>query len=233
MVQDRAYPAMILAAGRGERLRPLTDHSPKPLLKVGGKALIVWHLEKLAKAGFSQVVINHAHLGTQIEDALDDGSRWGLQIRYSAEGQGCALETGGGICKALPLLGDGPFVVINGDIFTDLDYAALKLPEHSLAHLILVDNPEHRPQGDFVLNNGWVRTEGEPRLTFGGIGIYHPRLFAGCEAKPFPLAPLLRRQMPQGKISGEHFHGYWLDVGTPERYQLLDRKLSYGAGNQL
>ncbi len=217
---------MILAAGRGERMRPLTDCVPKPLLKVAGKALIVWHLEKLAKAGFSQVVINHAHLGAQIEDALGDGSRWGLQIRYSAEGQGRALETGGGICKALPLLGDGPFVVINGDIFTELDYAALKLPEHSLAHLILVDNPEHHPRGDFALKDGVVQEEGAPQLTFSGIGVYHPRLFAGCEAKPFPLGPLLRRQMPQGRISGEHFRGYWLDVGTPERYQLLHRKLS-------
>ncbi len=217
---------MILAAGRGERMRPLTDRVPKPLLKVAGKALIVWHLEKLAKAGFSQVVINHAHLGAQIEDALGDGGRWGLQICYSAEGQGRALETGGGICKALPLLGDGPFVVINGDIFTELDYAALKLPEHSLAHLVLVDNPEHHPQGDFALKDGVVQREGTPRLTFSGVGIYHPCLFAGCEAGSFPLAPLLRRQMPQGRISGEHFCGYWLDVGTPERYQLLHRKLS-------
>ncbi len=223
---------MILAAGRGERLRPLTDRVPKPLLKVAGKALIVWHLEKLAEAGFSRVVINHAHLGAQIEDSLGDGSRWGLRIRYSAEGQGRALETGGGICKALPLLGDGPFVVINGDIFTELDYAALKLPEHSLAHLVLVDNPEHHPRGDFALQDGVVREEGAPRLTFSGVGVYHPRLFAGCEAKPFPLGPLLRRKIPGGTISGEHFHGYWLDVGTPERYQLLHRKLSHGTGNQ-
>ncbi len=225
---------MILAAGRGERLRPLTDLTPKPLLEVAGKPLIAWHLEKLAKAGFSRVIINHAHLGKQIENTLGDGSRWGLQIRYSAEGQGRALETGGGICKALPLLGDGPFVVINGDIFTELDYASLKLrlPEHSLAHLILVDNPEHHPQGDFVLQDGVVQVADQPRLTFSGIGIYRPQLFAGCKAKPFPLGPLLRQQMPGGRISGEYFGGYWLDVGTPERYQLLHRKLSDGTGNQ-
>ncbi|WP_456380062.1 N-acetylmuramate alpha-1-phosphate uridylyltransferase MurU [Thiolapillus sp.] len=223
---------MILAAGRGERLRPLTDHTPKPLLKVAGKPLIVWHLEKLAEAGCRLVVINHAHLGAQIEDALGDGRRWGLRIRYSAEGSGRALETGGGICKALPLLGGGPFMVINGDIFTKLDYATLELPEHSLAHLILVDNPGHHPGGDFVLENGVVQATGAPRLTFSGIGVYHPRLFAGCEAKPFTLGSLLRRQLPGGKISGSHYHGYWLDVGTPERYQLLHRELSHGTGNQ-
>lgn len=232
MAQGSSYPAMILAAGRGKRMRPLTDHTPKPLLKVAGKPLIVWHLEKLANAGCKQVVINHAHLGAQIEDTLGNGSQWGLRIRYSDEGQGQALETGGGICKALPLLGDTPFVVINGDVFTDLDYAVLQRPIDSLAHLILVNNPQHHPQGDFVLKDGEVLTQGEPRLTFSGIGIYHPRLFAGCEAKPFPLAPLLRAHMSAGRISGEFFDGYWLDVGTPERYQTLDRTLSYGTGNQ-
>ncbi|WP_456404858.1 N-acetylmuramate alpha-1-phosphate uridylyltransferase MurU [Thiolapillus sp.] len=224
--------AMILAAGRGERLRPLTDHTPKPLLEVAGKPLIVRHLEKLADAGFKQVVINHAHLGEQIETTLGNGERWGLEIRYSDEGQGAALETGGGICKALPLLGNAPFLVINGDIFCDLEYARLRLPEHSLAHLVLVDNPEHHPAGDFVLEHGKVLAEGAPRLTFSGIGVYHPRLFAGCEPKPFPLAPLLRQHMPAGKISGEHHAGYWLDVGTPERYRLLNRKLEDGTGNQ-
>ncbi|WP_296802104.1 N-acetylmuramate alpha-1-phosphate uridylyltransferase MurU [Thiolapillus sp.] len=223
---------MILAAGRGERMRPLTDQTPKPLLRAGGKPLIFRHLDKLARAGFRQVVVNHAHLGEQIERALGTGEHWGLRIHYSAEGQGRALETGGGICKALPLLGDGPFLVINGDVFTDLDYAGLQLPAHSLGHLVLVDNPDHHPGGDFVLKQGRVLERGQPKLTFSGIGVYHPRLFQGCEAIPFPLAPLLRRHMPEGRISGEHFEGYWLDVGTPERYQLLDRMLSNGTGNQ-
>lgn len=223
---------MILAAGRGERMRPLTDHTPKPLLTVGGKPLIFRHLEKLAHAGYRKVVVNHAHLGGQIEQALGTGERWGLQIAYSAEGQGRALETGGGICKALALLGDDPFLVINGDVFIELDYAGLALPRDSLAHLVLVDNPEHHPEGDFVLQQGRVRDQGSPKLTFSGVGVYHPRLFAGCKPAPFPLAPLLRLHMPEGRISGEHFDGYWLDVGTPERYQLLDRMLSNGTGNQ-
>ncbi|HDK37482.1 MAG TPA: nucleotidyltransferase family protein [Thiolapillus brandeum] len=222
---------MILAAGRGERMRPLTDDTPKPLLSVAGKPLIIWHLEKLAAAGFKRIVINHAHLGDQIEAALDNGDQWGLDIAYSVEGPGQALETGGGICKALPLLGDNPFVVINGDVFSDFDYASLTFSADSLAHLVLVDNPPHHPQGDFVLNEGKVLAEGNPKLTFSGIGIYHPRLFAGCTAEPFPLAPLLRQHMPEGTISGEYFGGYWLDVGTPERYQSLHRKLSDGTGN--
>ncbi len=218
--------AMILAAGRGERLRPLTDTTPKPLLPVGGRPLIVWHLEKLATAGFRRVVINHAHLGGQIKQALGDGSRWGLEIRYSAEGAGRALETGGGICKALPLLDDQRFLVINGDVFTDLDYGQLRMPPGMLAHLVLVDNPPHNPQGDFALDaSGRVWPEGEPRLTFSGIGLYRTALFEGCRPRPFPLAPLLRRQMGAGKVSGEHYQGFWLDVGTPERYRKLQEKL--------
>jgi len=224
--------AMILAAGRGERMRPLTDTTPKPLLPVGGNPLIVWHLEKLAAAGFECVVINHAHLGEQIEQALGDGARWGLEIRYSAEGQGRALETGGGICKALPLLGEGPFLVVNGDLFTDLDYGSLAMPEGSLAHLMLVDNPPHHPEGDFRLDaDGRVHAEGEPRLTFSGIGLYRPELFAGCRPEPFPLAPLLRRWMACGKVSGERFRGRWLDVGTPERYRRLQQELAGGTGD--
>ncbi len=229
--QDRRYPAMILAAGRGERMRPLTDHTPKPLLPVAGKALIIWHLEKLAAAGFRKVIINLAHLGDQIEQQLGNGSQWGLKISYSREGQGQALETGGGICKALPLLGNSPFVVINGDVFTDFDYGRLQLPQGSLAHLILVNNPAHHPEGDFILDHNTVQTEGQPKLTFSGIGIYHPQLFDGCQPQPFPLAPLLRKQMPRGTITGEHYPGYWLDVGTPERYHSLDGKLSDGTGN--
>ena len=226
---NRPSSCMILAAGRGERLRPLTDHTPKPLLQAGGKPLIVWQLEKLAAAGFREVVINHAHLGGQIEQALGDGSRWGLRIRYSAEGQ--ALETGGGICKALPLLGKGPFLVINGDVFTDLEYAGLVLAEGDLAHLVLVDNPPHHPQGDFVLQQGRVQAQGEPRLTFSGIGVYDARLFADCRPEPFPLAPLLRRAMAKGLVSGAHHGGYWLDVGTVERYQELKNRLEHGTGN--
>jgi MurNAc alpha-1-phosphate uridylyltransferase len=220
---------MILAAGRGERLRPLTDATPKPLLPAGGKPLIVWHLEKLAEAGFRRVVINHAYLGERIEAALGDGSRWGLEIRYSAEGEGRALETGGGICKALPLLGEGPFLVVNGDVFTDLEYGRLTVPEWALAHLVMVPNPAHHSQGDFHLDaEGRLHVEGAPRLTYGGIGVYRPGLFAGCRPEPFPLAPLLRRQMACGKVSGEFFPGHWLDVGTPERYRQLQQALEQG-----
>lgn len=223
--------AMILAAGRGERLRPLTDHVPKPLLEAGGKPLIAWHLEKLAKAGFMDVVINHAHLGGQIEKALGDGSSWGLRIRYSAEGEGQALETGGGICKALPLLGSGPFLVVNGDVFSDVDYASLELQGHDLAQLLLVDNPPHHPAGDFFLHQGRVQAQGQPRLTFSGIGVYHPRLFDGCDPVAFPLAPLLRDAMTKGLVGGQHHEGYWLDVGTAERYQQLKTRLGHGTGN--
>ncbi len=218
--------AMILAAGRGERMRPLTDHTPKPLLEAGGRPLIVWHLERLAAAGYRQVVINHAHLGDQIEARLGDGSRWGLSIRYSREGEGRALETGGGICKALPLLGPDPFLVINGDVWCDLDLASLSLPEGDLAYLVLVDNPPHHPAGDFVLSDGRVRDAGAgPRLTFAGIGVYHPALFAGCRPDPFPLAPLLRQAMAAGRVSGTHCRGTWVDVGTPRRLHDLDRRL--------
>ena len=225
--------AMILAAGRGERMRPLTDRVPKPLLPVGGRPLIVWHLEKLASAGFRRVVINHAHLGAQIEAALGDGARWGLEIRYSPEGEGRALETAGGICKALPLLGDDPFLVINGDVFTDLGYGDLALPEGRLAHLVLVDNPDHHPEGDFHLDaDGGVDDRMEPRLTFSGIGLYRPEFFAGCKPVPHPLAPLLRRQMACGKVSGEHFSGRWLDVGTPQRYRQLQQEFAGGSGDQ-
>ena len=224
---------MILAAGRGERMRPLTDTVPKPLLPVGGRPLIVWHLEKLAAAGYRRVVINHAHLGEQVERTLGDGSRWGVRILYSAEGQGRALETGGGICKALPLLGEAPFLVINGDLFTDLDYARLAISGESLAHLVMVDNPEHHPRGDFHLNgDGMLRAEGEPRLTFSGVGLYRPELFGGCRVEPFPLAPLLRRFMACGKVSGEYFSGRWLDVGTPQRYHRLQEELAGGPGDQ-
>lgn len=216
---------MILAAGRGERMRPLTDHTHKSLLPIAGKPLIVWHIEKLAAAGVTELIINHAHLGQQIIDALADGDRWGVRIHYSAEGEGQALETGGGIYKALPLLGEEPFLVVNSDVFTDLDYAALSLPAHCLASLVLVDNPPHHPQGDFLLSGIQVTDEDGARLTFSGIGVYHPSLFAGCRAGAFPLAPLLRQAMQTGKVCGIHYTGPWVDVGTPERYRLLNETM--------
>jgi len=219
--------AMILAAGRGERMRPLTDHTPKPLLEVAGKPLIVWHIERLAGAGFRRLVINHAHLGGQIEQRLGNGARWGVSIYYSAEGEGKALETGGGIFRALPLLGESPFLVVNGDIWCDVDFFSLQLADGDLAHLVLVGNPSHNPSGDFFLDPaGRVHDQGEPCLTFSGIGMYHPGLFATCEAGAFPLAPLLRSAMQAGKVSGEHHFGSWLDIGTPERLQYLNRQLA-------
>lgn len=216
--------AMILAAGRGERMRPLTDHTPKPLLRVGGLALIEYHIGALVHAGFHEIVINHAHLGLQIEEALGDGSRYNARLLFSPEGK--ALETGGGIFRALPLLGDEPFVVVNGDIWTDYPFAQLRRPLTGLAHLVLVDNPSHNPEGDFHLAADRVMSEGEPKLTFSGIGLYHRALFDGCNDGPFPLAPLLRRAMNAGKVSGEHYHGHWIDVGTPQRLNELDAWLS-------
>ncbi len=219
--------AMILAAGRGERMRPLTDHTPKPLLPVGGKPLIVWHLERLARAGCRQVVINHAHLGEQIPAALGDGGAWDLDIRYSPEPPG-ALETAGGIARALPLLGHEPFLVLNGDIFCDWDpAAALALDmQGRLAHLVLVDNPPHHPAGDFALVDGRVGNQEAGRLTFAGIGIYVPALFAGLDPdQPAKLAPLLRTAADAGQVSGERHGGRWVDVGTPERLRELDQEL--------
>lgn len=224
--------AMILAAGRGERMRPLTDHTPKPLLPVGGKPLIQYHVEALARAGVRDLVINHAHLGERIEATLGTGEAWGVRIRYSPEGQGQALETGGGIFKALPLMGEAPFLVVNGDIWSDLDFSCCRLASGDLAHLVLVDNPPHHPGGDFCLRAGRVANAGESRLTFSGVGVYHPALFAGCQPGAFPLAPLLRRTCDQGRVSGEHFRGRWLDVGTPARLAELDRLLG-GSGDVL
>ena len=215
--------AMILAAGRGERMRPLTDQVPKPLLEAGGKPLIVHHIERLVAAGFRELIINHGHLGEQLVAALGDGARWGAQIQYSPEAP--ALETGGGIFRALPYLGPGPFLVINGDIWTDMDFAGLRLASGQLAHLILVDNPPHHPLGDFALADGLVQAQGEPRLTFSGIGLYHPDLFRDCQPGPFPLAPLLRTAMTRSRVTGEHHAGIWLDIGTPERLRALDAGL--------
>lgn len=208
--------AMILAAGKGERLRPLTLHTPKPLVRAGGVPLIEYHLRALAAAGFTEVVINHAWLGQQIEDHLGDGSRFGLSIVYSPEGE--PLETGGGIFQALPLLGVEPFLVVNGDIWTDYDFSRLCQPLAGLAHLVLVDNPAHHPGGDFALQAGAVSdTADGARFTYSGIAVLHPALFAGCSAGAFKLAPLLRQAMAGGKVSGERFTGHWVDVGTHER----------------
>jgi N-acetyl-alpha-D-muramate 1-phosphate uridylyltransferase len=224
---------MILAAGRGERMRPLTDRMPKPLLPVAGKPLIVWHLERLARAGVREIVINHAHLGDQIEALLGDGDAWNVSIRYSAEPQG-ALETAGGIANALPLLGNTSFLVINGDIFCDWDVGRAHdaLPAGMLAHLVLVDNPAHHRAGDFVLQGTKVSAcetaPGVPTLTFSGIGIYRPELFAGIgRGEAAKLAPLLRDAIAAGRISGEHHAGRWVDVGTPERLQALDIDLRH------
>lgn len=214
---------MILAAGRGERMRPLTDHTPKPLLQVAGRCLIEYHIEGLVAAGITELVINHAHLGDQIEARLGDGSRYGAQIQYSVEET--ALETGGGIFQALGLLGAAPFVVVNGDVWSDYPFRRLPETIPGQAHLVLVDNPEHHPDGDFHLEAGRVELEGSPRYTFSGISVLAPALFQGCVPGPFPLAPLLRRAMAQGLVSGEYYPGQWWDVGTPERLQALDRQL--------
>ncbi|NWL75885.1 mannose-1-phosphate guanylyltransferase [Pseudomonas taiwanensis] len=217
--------AMILAAGKGERMRPLTLHTPKPLVRAAGTPLIEFHLQALVKAGFNELVINHAWLGQQIEDHLGDGARFGLSIRYSAEGE--PLETGGGIFQALPLLGDEPFLIVNGDVWTDFEFSHLRRPLDGLAHLVLVDNPTHHPHGDFVLENGRVRdaVAGEPSLTYSGIAVLHPRLFEGCQAGAFKLAPLLRQAMAAGRVTGERFAGRWVDVGTHERLAEVERLL--------
>ncbi len=226
--------AMILAAGRGERMRPLTDHTPKPLLQAGGKPLIAWHIERLVRAGITELVINHAHLGAQIERVLGDGSRFGAAIRYSDEGT--ALETAGGIANALHLLGDDIFAVINGDIYCDYNFARLPAlaaqvqERQDAAHLVLVDNPAHHPQGDFLLQDGRVIDSAPaprpPALTFSGIGLYHPELFADIpRGSKAALAPLLRKHIALGKVSGEHHRGIWIDVGTPQRLHELDRQL--------
>jgi MurNAc alpha-1-phosphate uridylyltransferase len=216
---------MILAAGRGERMRPLTDRTPKPLLPVAGKPLIVWHLERLARAGFRDIVINLAHLGEQVEALLGDGDAWRVSIRYSAEPPG-ALETAGGIATALPLLGEAPFLVVNGDIYCDIDFATVSVSAgDDLAHLVLVDNPDHHRQGDFGLAHDRVTTT-EPLFTFAGIGIYRPQLFAGLPAgERAPLAPLLRAAIAAGQVSGQRYGGRWVDVGTPERLANLDNEL--------
>lgn len=221
--------ALIFAAGRGERMRPLTDHTPKPLLQIGGKPLIVWHLEKIARLGISYVVINTSYLAEQFPMILGDGSRWGLSIHYCYEGKE-PLETGGGMLNALPFLSTTPFLCVNGDIWTDTDFSLLPHNPPSLAHLIMVDNPLHHPMGDFVLCDGQLLDEDKPRLTFAGIGIYRPELLVECTPGKFSIAPVLRSAMRTGKISGEHYQGVWQDVGTPERLMALDRQLKVQFG---
>lgn len=221
--------AMILAAGRGERLRPLTLHTPKPLVKACGVPLVEYQIRALKAAGFNDFVINHAWLGQQIEDYLQDGSRLGVSIVYSSEGE--PLETGGGIFKALPLLGKEPFLVANGDIWTDYDYRPLQLTAGDLAHLILVDNPLHHPEGDFFLSNGRVVEAGEAcdRFTYSGIAILHPDLFRTCEAGAFKLAPVLRAAIAEGRVSGTLHTGRWVDVGTHERLAEVEQLIEASA----
>lgn len=216
--------AMILAAGRGERMRPLTDRMPKPLLLAGGKALVEYHIEALRRAGITELVINHAHLGEQLVERLGDGHDYGVQIQYSPEPPG-ALETGGGIKNALPLLGGDAFWVVNGDIWTDYVYGGAALAGDSLVHLVLVSNPTHHPQGDFCLHDDRVSEQCSQRLTYSGIGIYHPDFFENTPDGAFPLAPVLRTAMASGHVQGEYYRGQWMDIGTPERLNELDRQL--------
>ncbi|WP_026291730.1 N-acetylmuramate alpha-1-phosphate uridylyltransferase MurU [Marinobacterium rhizophilum] len=217
--------AMILAAGLGTRMRPLTLITPKPLLRVGGKALIEYHIERLVAAGFDEIIVNHAWLGEQIEAYLGDGARYGARLCYSAEGE--PLETGGGIFRVLEWLSPAgaPFVVVNGDVFTDYPFSQLPRALEGDAHLVLVANPQHHPQGDFALAHGRIEAEGTERYTFCGVSVQSAALYAGCMAGAFALAPLLRRAMGQGRVSGEYHDGCWVDVGTVERLQQLDKDL--------
>lgn len=221
--------AMILAAGRGERLRPLTDTTPKPLIQAGPKRLIEYLIDNLVEAGFDDLVINYAHLGQQFPETLGDGSRYGARIQYSPELQG-GLETAGGIINALPLLGNEPFLVVNGDIWTDYDFRRLtnfELATDKLCHMVLVDNPEHNPNGDFAVDDiGNVLADSSNKSTFSGIAIYRPCLFSGLSNEKRPLKPLFEKAISEGKISGELYHGEWSDIGTVERLQALETILN-------
>jgi len=219
--------AMILAAGRGERLRPLTDHTPKPLIEAGDKPLILHLIESLVRGGIDEIIVNTAHLGEKIQQRLGNGEEWGARIHYSPEHE--ALETGGGIYHALPLLGEDPFLVINGDIATDFPFGTLRERRIDLAHLVLVPNPDHHPEGDFGLEEGLALDQGAPRFTFGGVGVYRPELFSGCSPGRFPLAPLLRSAMQTSRVSAELWPGFWMDIGTIERLETFDRRLRLGA----
>jgi MurNAc alpha-1-phosphate uridylyltransferase len=221
--------AMLLAAGRGERMRPLTDVTPKPLLPVAGKPLVAWHLQKLASAGVSDVVINLSWLGEQIAAALGDGAAYGMRIHYSRE-PWPALETGGGIRQALPLLGDEPFLLVNGDVYTDVDFSALQLVPGDLAQLVLVPNPPHHPKGDFHLSDGRITSRGDQRLTYSGIAMLHPALLAAAEPGRFPLLPWLLKALEADRLGGQRHDGLWIDVGTPERLADLDARLQRMGG---
>ena len=218
--------AMILAAGRGERMRPLTDNCPKPLLKVGELSLIQHLLKQLSETAVERVVINHAWKGKMIEAELGN-EQFGLSLFYSHEVE--ALETGGGIYKALPLLGDEPFIVVNGDVWTDFPFETLNLDKGCLAHLVLIDNPAHNLSGDFELVAGKVYSSGQQCLTFSGIGVYSPLLFSGAKPGAFPLAPLLREAMDKQQVTGEYFSGEWNDIGTPERLYAIRKCVESGA----
>ena len=224
--------AMILAAGMGNRMRPLTLHTPKPLLEVGGKPLIVWHIEKLQKIGVQEIVINTAWLGEKLAEALGDGSQFGVKILWSHEGEG--LETAGGIIKALPLLGNEPFILVNGDVWTTMDFEPLlnMQLQNDLAHLVLVENPVQHPQGDFTLAANKAYTFEQARsgenLTYSGVAVMHPQMFVGLESGKRPLAPLLKQAMQQEKISAHKLQGVWVDVGTPERLNALDQQIQQG-----
>ena len=217
--------AIVLAAGKGERMRPITDRIPKPLVPVAGKPLIAYHLESLARAGVRDVVINLSHLGAQIPAALGDGSRFGLRIQYSDEGP-VPFETGGGIFNALPLLGPAPFIVVNGDIWTDFDFSALALDAGSDARLVLVPNPPHVAKGDFGLEGDVIVESERDRYTYSGIGVYSPEFFAGCTPGKFPLLPLLKRAIAAHRLRGQVYRGDWSDIGTPERLATLENELS-------
>lgn len=216
--------AMILAAGRGERLRPLTDKTPKPLLEVGGRPLIEYHLANLANAGFGEIVINLAHRGDMIRDTLGSGSSWGLNISYSPEPPD-ALDTGGGIHKALPLLGESPFAIINGDVFSEYPLARLRAIKCDHAHLVLVPNPDHNPNGDFAMKGGYVNSDDQPRYTFSGISVYHPRFFDSVSGGRYSVVPMLLEAMKLQRVTGEIFKGVWHDIGTLERLETLRGQL--------
>ena len=216
--------AMILAAGRGERLRPLTDKTPKPLIEVAGKSLIEYHLINLAAAGFKEIIINTAWLAEKIHQQLGDGERYGVSIQYSDEET--ALETAGGIINALPLLDDGPFLVVNGDIWCDFDFTTLpKLNDSAQAHLVLVSNPDHNQDGDFALLDNLIKNTGESMHTYSGIGIYSSDFFLSQSSGSVPLAPIIRNKCNDGLVSGQFYNGLWTDVGTLERLQELESQL--------
>ncbi len=212
--------AMILAAGRGERLRPVTDELPKPLVELGGRPLIEYHLQALSAAGFREIVINQGHLGDQLPAALGDGRRWGVHLHWSDE-QPEALETGGGVFKAMPLLGKGPFLVVNGDIWTRYDYARLRAVKCDWAHLVMVPNPAHNRSGDFALVGARLTEDGPRMYTFSGIAVYHPRLFAECRPGKFSVVPLLRAAMREHLVTGELYSGDWNDIGTVDRLRSI------------